>query len=223
MQTGQADIAQLSYEFLDIGAQEGTFPSLSTQLAFELVCFFPGLFREDSDLFQPDNPFEDPRVREAFARAIDLEEINNALFSGIGTSAHILSCHPTDRCFDTQFEDDFTAAYTYDPERAKQLLAEAGYPNGFPFGMAIFEAGTFADLGIVTEFIAAMAFDVGFQPEFIGAEYSEIRPAMVDKTLNLMFGLALINRPMTEAVEIFNYSETVGPGSGAERVYLDEL
>ena len=50
--------------------------------------------------------------------------------------------------------------------------------------MAIFEAGTFADLGIVTEFIAAMAFDVGFQPEFIGAEYSEIRPAMVDKTLN---------------------------------------
>ena len=46
---------------------------------------------------------------------------------------------------------------------------------------------------------------------------------MVDKTLNLMFGLALINRPMTEAVEIFNYSETVGPGSGAERVYLDEL
>ena len=162
MQTGQADIAQLSYEFLDIGAQEGTFPSLSTQLAFELVYFFPGLFRGDSDLFQPDNPFEGPRVREAFARAIDREEINNALFGGIGTPAHILSCHPTDRCFDTQFEDDFTAAYTCDPERAKQLLAEAGYPNGFPFGMAIFEAGTFADLGIVNEFIAAMAFDVGF-------------------------------------------------------------
>ena len=46
---------------------------------------------------------------------------------------------------------------------------------------------------------------------------------MVDETLNLMFGLALSNRPMTGPVEFFNYCETEGPGSGAERAYLDEL
>ena len=75
----------------------------------------------------------------------------------------------------------------------------------------------------VTELVATMASDVGFQPEFLRTEYSQIRPARVGKTLNLIFGLALSNRAMPEVVEHFRYSETEAPGSGTERVYLGEL
>ena len=75
----------------------------------------------------------------------------------------------------------------------------------------------------VTELVATMASDVGFQPEFLRIEYSQIRRAMVDKTFNLIFGLARSNRAVTEVVEHFNYSETEAPGSGTERVYLGEL
>ena len=79
------------------------------------------------------------------------------------------------------------------------------------------EAGISAGLVNVTELVATMASDVGFQPEFLRIEYSQIRRAMVDKTFNLIFGLARSNRAVTEVVEHFNYSETEAPGIARRR------
>ena len=102
-------------------------------------------------------------------------------------------------------------------------MADAGYPDGFPYGMAVFEVGNSVNLVNVTEIVVAMAAGVGFQPEFFETEFSQIRPAMANKTLDLMFGLPLSNRPITESVGIFNYSETQGLDSGAERVDIAAL
>jgi peptide/nickel transport system substrate-binding protein len=71
-------------------------------------------------------PFDDVRVRQAIAHAINKEEILEAYYGGIGNVA-------------TDFlpeglawaRPDNPEAYPYDPERARQLLAEAGYPDGF--------------------------------------------------------------------------------------------
>lgn len=69
-------------------------------------------------------PFTDPKVREAIAKAIDRGPIVNAAIFGAGTPTNIL------------FPESYWAGYqseipSPDIEGAKALLAEAGYPDGF--------------------------------------------------------------------------------------------
>ncbi|MGA8194854.1 MAG: ABC transporter substrate-binding protein [Acetobacteraceae bacterium] len=73
-----------------------------------------------------DNPLTKQKVREAIFYAIDRTTMARQLMQG-GSRALDAPCYPT------QFGCDAAAAvhYPYDPAKAKQLLAEAGYPNGF--------------------------------------------------------------------------------------------
>ena len=70
-------------------------------------------------------PFDDLKVRQALLYAIDRQAIVDALYGGTGEVASqflppSLWGHNPD-----------LKPYPYDPNKAKQLLAEAGYPNGF--------------------------------------------------------------------------------------------
>ncbi len=72
------------------------------------------------------NPLTDIRVRKAIAYAIDRQTFAKQLVQG---GARV----PDAPCYFTQFGCDQNAAvkYEYNPAKAKELLAEAGYPNGF--------------------------------------------------------------------------------------------
>ncbi|RLQ87368.1 ABC transporter substrate-binding protein [Notoacmeibacter ruber] len=72
------------------------------------------------------NPFKDQRVREAFAHAINVEAIAEKVMRGAATPAGIIIA-PQVNGFDASLNTPFA----YDPERSKELLAEAGYPDGF--------------------------------------------------------------------------------------------
>lgn len=70
-------------------------------------------------------PFKDVRVRQAVNYALNRELINKALFEGKA----ILCAGPiSPRTFGA---NSSLKPYPYDPNKAKSLLAEAGYPNGF--------------------------------------------------------------------------------------------
>jgi peptide/nickel transport system substrate-binding protein len=78
-----------------------------------------------------DNPMTKLKVRQAVWHAIDRQAIADKLVTG-GSRV------PQAPCFPPQFGCDAEAAvlYDYNPAKAKQLLAEAGYPNGFDVEMA---------------------------------------------------------------------------------------
>jgi peptide/nickel transport system substrate-binding protein len=76
-----------------------------------------------------DKRFDDPRLRKALNLAVDKQAILDAFFNGRGA----LSGQPAGR-FVAGHDPDI-APYPYDPERARQLLAEAGYRDGFAFVM----------------------------------------------------------------------------------------
>ncbi len=73
-----------------------------------------------------DDPLTSVKVRQAIAHAIDRTTIARQLVQG---GARVLDA----ACYPTQFGCDQAIAikYGYDPAQAKQLLAEAGYPDGF--------------------------------------------------------------------------------------------
>jgi peptide/nickel transport system substrate-binding protein len=73
------------------------------------------------------SPWNDRRVRLAANLAIDRKAINQALYLGLATPALSFIPHGMEYFW-------APPPYAYDPTRARQLLAEAGYPNGFTAG-----------------------------------------------------------------------------------------
>jgi len=93
-----------------------------------LIFFQPDVGRADSPFVKsPDgkNPLQDVRVRRAINMAIDRDAINKRIMDGMAT--------PTTQYMPAgmfgALEKD--PVIKYDPDAAKKLLAEAGYPNGF--------------------------------------------------------------------------------------------
>ena len=70
-------------------------------------------------------PFDDKRVRQAVNMAINKKAILDAVYLGAGVAA-INAIPPIMWSYNTEVKD-----YAYDPDKAKKLLAEAGFPNGF--------------------------------------------------------------------------------------------
>ena len=80
-----------------------------------------------------EEPFDDVRVRQALSYAIDRQQILDLAFDGYGTLLGS-SMYPA---FSKYFDDSLTDYYSYDPEKAKELLTEAGYPNGFDMDITV--------------------------------------------------------------------------------------
>ncbi|MBY6092647.1 ABC transporter substrate-binding protein [Maritimibacter alkaliphilus] len=79
-----------------------------------------------------DTPVADVRVRKAIAHAIDREAIAKQI---VGPAAEVVNA----ACYPTQVGcTDDIPHYDYDPEKAKALLAEAGYPDGITVEMGAY-------------------------------------------------------------------------------------
>ncbi len=75
------------------------------------------------------NPFKDVRVREAFYKAIDIDLIKNRVMRGLSTPSALMIAPQL-----FALSKDFTRP-KFDPDGAKKLLTEAGYPDGFEVTM----------------------------------------------------------------------------------------
>lgn len=131
---GQVD-ALVELPLQDIPRIEAS-PNLRVVQGPELRTIYLGFDHFRDELVYSDvrgrNPFKDIRVRRAVYQAIDVETLrrsvmrNNAWIAGTMASP-FLSGAPS---------DINTRTFPYDPDAAKRLLAEAGYPDGFSVGLA---------------------------------------------------------------------------------------
>jgi peptide/nickel transport system substrate-binding protein len=107
-------------------------------------------------------PFHDKKVRQALLMATDLSSLKNQLYGGEAEilgwpiykyQDYISAYTPLEECPAAVQE-----MYRYSPEKAKQLLAEAGYPNGFKTSILTSNTASYIDL---LSAVAAMWAKVG--------------------------------------------------------------
>jgi peptide/nickel transport system substrate-binding protein len=113
-------------------------------------------------------PFNDIRVRRAMNLAINKKEIIDSFYGG-NADLHTYPFPPTFKDVCTPLEKlppSVRELYTYNPEKAKKLLAEAGYPNGFTFKAQISNAGqTGLDLAaMVVSYLAKIGVTLVLEP-----------------------------------------------------------
>ncbi|OPF62544.1 MULTISPECIES: ABC transporter substrate-binding protein [Hydrogenophaga] len=100
----------------------------------ELRTIFLGMDQKRDELLYSSvkgkNPFKDKRVRQAFYQAIDINTIQRVVMRG-ASKPTALMVGPGINGFDAAMN----TRLPYDPDAARKLLADAGYPNGFEVGM----------------------------------------------------------------------------------------
>ena len=116
-------------------------------------------------------------VRKAFAHAIDREGIIDTILGGRGCAQYQ---YRVDSC--SQIWDDRWAT-PYNPELSKELLASAGYPDGFEFNYFI-PSGVNATMEEIAESLAPMFEAVGLRATIDKTAYSARRPTMLDRTID---------------------------------------
>jgi len=127
-----------------------------------------------------DQPTMDAQVRQAMNYAVDVDAIIDALFDGFGKPAagYVSS---------GELGYGVVEPFGYDPEKARELLAEAGYPDGFAMDMAC-PAGAYPHFEEVCEASVGYLADVGIDVTLDIMESGHYWELEANKELPPLFG-----------------------------------
>ena len=146
----------------------------------EAVPVRPG-FKPDDDhpwIGDPDDPERMARalkVRQALSMAIDRELINEQVLLGEGRPEYM----PFFSAVQSDFPDRWV--WPFDPDKAKQLLEEAGYGDGFE--IPLYAGQTWRNTEVY-EAVVTMWANIGLKPTLVMTAFSAMRPKMVNRELD---------------------------------------
>jgi len=154
------------------------------------------------------NPMQDVRVRRAVYHAIDRKAITSQL---VGEGAAVLDsiCAPVQFGCATD-----VAVYPYDPAKAKQLLVEAGYPDGFSVPLYAYRDRPFS------EAVAGYLRKIGITAELRFMQWTALRPIVQQEGKAQMAQLTWGSQGILDAsASVGNYFE----GSNDDYARDDEV
>lgn len=134
-------------------------------------------------------PFDDPDVRRAMVHALDRSAINDAVFAG--------TCEPIVQPYSSGLWShvdglEESDSGKYDPELAKQLLADAGYADGFDFTLL---AGSSKIFGQAQEVMQAQLAEIGVDMSIDVREPTEVVTARRKGDFQASFAAIQPGRP----------------------------
>lgn len=153
----------------------------------------------------PDNPLHHKKVRQALNYGIDRDLMLRSMRNNVGRSANSgftprgLPSHDPEK----------VRGYTYDPDKASQLLKEAGYPNGE--NMPTIKLQTNKDYEDLCTFMASMWDDLGVKVQVDILESATLREMMSKGQSDFFRASWIGDYPDPETFTIMFYSKTPAP------------
>lgn len=163
IQTGEADIVGISRERVPELQSRGFKVFVKAQGSV-MGCYFHQQWE--------DVPVADKRVRQALNLAINRAELIKFIFAG---QAKPVAMYPVGSFAVAAGADASLQPYPYDPERAKQLLKEAGHPNGFETTIYSYAREDVPEMARLVEAIAGYAAKIGVKMHIFATEYPVAR------------------------------------------------
>jgi peptide/nickel transport system substrate-binding protein len=166
---------------------------------------FGGTYFATPEKLDPKVPFVKPEVRQAMNMAVNRQAIAQNLLGGKVQPHRVMGFHPQlstaiwpgiwNPEWDTRFEERFG----YDPAKARTLLAQAGYPQGFEFALYLY---TLPGLPEIIDIGQAMALDfqaIGLKPKLVEMEFPRVREQYRTKSIH---GVLFPSRHAAQALEV---------------------
>jgi peptide/nickel transport system substrate-binding protein len=158
----------------------------------------------------PKNPMNKLEVRQALAYGINKQEIVDTIMKGL---AEVKGTFYAMTQYGIAYPGRAEAqrrwpAFPYDPNKAKKLLAEAGYPNGFDLWFYSFESDL-PEQKMITEAIASYWERIGVKVHILEMDYASFRPVWANRAaaagLPAVFIFPIPARPVAD-IRIFHHT-----------------
>jgi peptide/nickel transport system substrate-binding protein len=206
-----ARVAMLMAGEADISQNVPSFMMAQIDASSDIETMVLPVIQQNFFLFNPQSPVWDDKVREAIIASIDVEAIANSLFMGTSTPLPGF-CLPQRElgC------DGSIPAAKFDPERAKALLAEAGYDMSRPIKIIGLAPGGAPFAKEIVEAVASYLAGIGLQSEVTLMESGALRAFRAQEVKDysrhdlLFYSYAALN---SDPAQKLNFMRTGGPGS----------
>lgn len=166
---GELHITNLARELQGDAIERDMNVLVSTNPSGHITANFNGLYRRTDDpAANPDLPWADIRIREAMNRALDRDVIIDVLYDGRAEQVAVYGMGPNNEGYVPELEERFEAEYGYDPARAKELLADAGYPDAFAdptIPIIVSQIAGNPEVATLAELLDSFFRDIGLQTE----------------------------------------------------------
>ncbi|MBI2867723.1 MAG: ABC transporter substrate-binding protein [Chloroflexi bacterium] len=218
--TGAAQVAEISPTSLDSAKRAGL-DVLQVPATVIGSLLLPGF--NNPDLFAT-KPTGNLKVRQALTYAIDRQEIVETVMQGFGETVARHAILPGNEGFDPAWKPD-----PFDPAKAKQLLAEGGFANGFEITLYRFPYGAAAWFPSAVDAIAGYWSAVGVRPRIVATELGTMarawsrRPLQGDDIIGTAFMLPLFIRADTTSGLCAYYCESSSVNLRPERGALSDV
>jgi ABC-type transport system substrate-binding protein len=174
LKAGEVDLAPISYDSVETIKESGLH-IVSIPQSWVPLIWFGGMVETQPERYVAENPWADVRVRQALNYAVDREAIAESIFHGEATPAG--SSNPIPGWIDIE-------PYPYDPDKAKELLAEAGYPDGFPLTLKTLTMNPGAELPVIGEAVALYWQAIGIDVKVAPTDWGSVRDELLGGKAN---------------------------------------
>ncbi len=165
---------------------------------------FGGTYFATPEKLDPKVPFVKREVRQAMNMAVNRHAIAENLLGGKVQPHRVMGFHPQlstaiwPGIWNPDWDKRFEERFGYDPAKAKALLAQAGYPQGFEFTLYLY---TLPGLPEIVDIGQAMALDfqaIGLKPKLVETEFPRVREQYRTKSIH---GALFPSRHAAQALE----------------------
>ncbi len=158
-------------------------------------------------------PLADDRVRQAIAHAVDRVGYVAAVYEGVGSASGGLVPPAVTDWYDPALAD----VPTFDQELARELLADAGYPDGFEMDMP-----TMPVIQTNVEAIAQMLDEVGIHLNLVPLQNGQLGAEMRRGGFPMALGIAAMYHPHDTLARFASGSSALNPFRVADTSAIDD-